>query len=106
MSYKGKSQKPPRKDCTYNEQEMEVLRPFKEEYETSTQEQRVIIMKSRMLPTLFNYWTAKGKRPTEKDGPGKAQVNGKKYLGINSDTVCSNLRGGAQTTGAWLIRAQ
>lgn len=76
MSYKGNSQKPPRKDCAYSEEEMEQLRPFKEDYKTAGQEERLIIMKTRILPTIFNYWTAQGKRPTQEEGPGKAKVNG------------------------------
>jgi len=75
MSYKGNSHKPPRKDCAYSEQEMDQLRPFKAEYEKASQAERVILMKTRILPTIFNYWTAQGKRPTAQAGPVKAQVN-------------------------------
>jgi len=75
MSYKGNSQKPPRKDCAYSEQEMDQLRPFKADYEKASQAERVILMKTRILPTIFNYWTAQGKRPTAQAGPVKAQVN-------------------------------
>jgi hypothetical protein len=73
-SDKENSHKPPRKDCQYSPEEMDQICPFKVEYKKATQPERLIIMKTKILPAMFNYWTSQGKRPMEEEGPVKAQV--------------------------------
>jgi hypothetical protein len=74
MSYEGNMHKPPRRDCQYTEEEMDQMRPFKANYKKATQAERLIIMRTKILPAMFNYWTSQGKRPTDEEGPIKAQV--------------------------------
>ncbi len=74
-SYQGNFQKPPRRDCHYSPEEIEQINPFKADYKKATQAERLITMKTKILPAMFNYWTAQGQWLTQEDGPAKAQVS-------------------------------
>lgn len=58
----------PRKDCRYNTAELDVLRPFKEEFRTrTTTKDRLAVLKNKILPAMFNYWQSIGKQPVNED---------------------------------------
>jgi hypothetical protein len=69
-----KQHKPPRKDCQYSAEEMDQILPFKAEYKRSTQPERFILMKTKILPAMFNYWQSQGRCPTEEEGTVKTKV--------------------------------
>jgi hypothetical protein len=74
-SYKANSHKPPRRDCQYSPEEIAQILPFKDDYRKATPPARLISMKTKILPAMFNYWTEHGKQPTADEGPVKAQVS-------------------------------
>jgi len=45
-----------RADCRYNEQELSHILPFKMDFISSTTPERMAILKSSILPGMFNYW--------------------------------------------------
>jgi hypothetical protein len=73
-SYNG-NLKPPRKDCQYSPEEIEQIAPFKAQYIKDTKANRLITMKSKILPSMFNYWASQGRRPSVEEGPVQAQVS-------------------------------
>lgn len=54
---------------------MEQLRPFETQYKKANQAERLILMKTKILPAIFTYWTAQGRCPTEAEGRIKTQVS-------------------------------
>jgi hypothetical protein len=53
-----------RQACHYTAEEREVFNKYKEEYRSqTTKEQRGHILKTQILPDLFNYWTNDGAVP-------------------------------------------
>ena len=50
-----------RKDCKYNEGELSSILPFKSDFISSTTHERMVILKRKILPSLFNHWLEKGK---------------------------------------------
>jgi hypothetical protein len=62
------SQQRPRKDCTYNAKELEQILPFKNMFiEASTIPERILILRSQILPAMFNYWATNGKDPRDQE---------------------------------------
>jgi hypothetical protein len=62
------SHQKPRKDCQYNAKELEQILPFKNPFiQASTVPERILILRSQILPAMFNYWAANGKEPTDQD---------------------------------------
>jgi hypothetical protein len=58
----------PRKDCKYSAGELEQILPFKNDFiNASTIPERTLIMRSQILPAMFNYWATKGKEPKDVD---------------------------------------
>jgi hypothetical protein len=56
----------PRKDCTYNAKELEQILPFKNMFiEATTIPERILILRSQILPAMFNYWATNGKDPRD-----------------------------------------
>ena len=54
----------PRNDSIYSKEEIQVINIHKEEYKQQTTEKsRAKMMKTKILPELFNYWFDRGKRP-------------------------------------------
>ena len=63
------AQKKPRKDCKYNTQERKVIEPFKKDYQSqTTRDGRLLMLKTQILPAMFNYWVSVGKDPQDQDG--------------------------------------
>ena len=57
----------PRRDCKYTPEERAVMSEFKVEYlSQSSSPARGHIFRSKILPAIFNYWTANGKLNTIK----------------------------------------
>ena len=57
-----RNRKKPRAPCQYTETERNLLEPFKETYRSeSNQKVRKQIWRSKILTTMFNHWTKKGK---------------------------------------------
>jgi hypothetical protein len=68
MSVQKDSQQKPRKDCTYNAKELEQILPFKHMFiEASTIPERILILRSQILPAMFNYWATNGKDPRDQE---------------------------------------
>ena len=57
-----------RKNCKYNADELKEIMPFKESFVTATTiPERVLILRSKILPAMFNYWAANGKEPRDQE---------------------------------------
>lgn len=67
MSEPDNSHKPPRKDCIYTPQELQQILPFRDIYKKGTKAERVLVMKSQVLPAMFNYWASNGKHPQSEE---------------------------------------
>jgi hypothetical protein len=53
-----------RTNCRYTAQEREVLEVFKESYlEATTTQERLAIVKGKLLPAIFTHWSKTGKAP-------------------------------------------
>ena len=53
-----------RKDAFYSREELSVIGKYKEEYrEQTTREARAEILKTKILPDIFNFWLEKGTAP-------------------------------------------
>lgn len=105
--------RPPRKDCRYNARELEQILPFKEAYvKAVTKPQRVTIMKTSILPTMFGYWASIGKDPVD---PELAKLRASVSSSLRdvwkeiTDGTNRNYVIGVRTTGAcikgWLIKS-
>jgi len=58
----------PRKDCMYNAKELEQILLFKTTFiGASTIAEHILILRSQILPTIFNYWAVNGKEPIDQD---------------------------------------
>ena len=66
-SNNGKMRKA-RQACHYTAEERKVFHIFKEEYRSqTTKERRGHILKTKILPNIFNYWTNDGAQPLNED---------------------------------------
>ena len=50
-----------RKDCKYSDADLICILPYKSEYMSSTTQERVIILRKEILPSMFNHWMENGK---------------------------------------------
>ena len=58
----------PRKDCTYSAKELEQILLFKDSFiKATTIPERMLILRSQILPAMFNYWAANGKEPNDQE---------------------------------------
>jgi len=58
----------PRKDCKYDAKERKAIEEFKEIYQSqTTRNGRLVVLKSQILPAMFNYWASIGKAPSDKE---------------------------------------
>ena len=56
------------RDCTYNAKELEQILPFKNIFiEANTIPERLLILRSNILPAMFNYWAVNGKEPKDEE---------------------------------------
>jgi len=78
------AQKKPRKDCKYNAQERKAIEPFKHIYQSqTTRDGRLLILRSQILPAMFNYWVSVGNDTEDHDSRMKrARV----YVTISHNT--------------------
>ena len=66
MNLAEHSQPKLRKDCTYNAQELEQILPFKNMFiQASAIPERILTLRSQILPAMFNYWATIGKEPKD-----------------------------------------
>lgn len=57
-----------RRDCIYNAAERAILNPFKAEFiSQTTVKGRLDVLKSKILPAMFNYWWSIGRRAKDED---------------------------------------
>ena len=45
-----------RKDCKYSDADLTCILPYKAEFMTSTTHERIIILRKKILPSMFNHW--------------------------------------------------
>ena len=58
----------PRKDARYSREEMTILIEYKEEYrEQTTRELRANVIRTKILPRLYNFWVANGTGPKDEN---------------------------------------
>lgn len=50
-----------RKDCKYNQAELITIMPFKSDFIASSTHERMVILKKKILPSMFNHWLEIGK---------------------------------------------
>ena len=64
------------KPCTYTATERAVIQPFRKRYENEENKQaRIQMMRTEILPALFNYWEQRGDRPqTNEESTKSVQV--------------------------------
>jgi hypothetical protein len=65
-----------RKDAFYSPAEMTILVKHKQEYRTQpTRELRGNVLRTKILPDLYNYWVEKGTEPqTEEESTARMKV--------------------------------
>jgi hypothetical protein len=70
-----------RKDCKYKSEELDQILPFKQIFiNADTVPQRILILRSQILPAMFNYWAANGKEPKdEEESRSRAKVKGQSH---------------------------
>lgn len=60
--------KRPRKDAKYNVAEIEQILPFKSRFIKATMiPEHVLILKSQILPAMFNYWAEIEREPKDEE---------------------------------------
>lgn len=65
----------PRQGCQYNQEEMVVLRKYKEVYRnTITHEERDSLLQQSILVDIFNHWDSKNIRPTGPEAQQRAKA--------------------------------
>ena len=69
-----------RKDCRYNEAELFSIIPFKSDFITSSTHERLVILRKKILPSMFNYWLDNGKEYTPKESKILSKVVSFKYF--------------------------
>lgn len=63
-----------RKDCRYNEAEMFSILPYKEEFVSSSTHLRMVLLKKKILPSIFNYWLETGKEYNSEESKTLSKV--------------------------------
>jgi hypothetical protein len=75
MNNAGNPHKNLRKDCKYRAEELGQILPFKELFiKAKTIPERILVLRSQILPAMFNYWAATGKEPKDES---ESQVRAK-----------------------------
>ena len=73
-----------RKDCKYSAEELEQIVPFKEIFiKAKTIPEQILILRSQILPVMFNHWAATGKDPKD-EAESQSQA---KVIAISSHSV-------------------
>ena len=73
-----------RKDCKYSAEELEQIVPFKEIFiKAKTIPEQILILRSRILPAMFNHWAASGKEPKDE---AESQLRAK-VIALSSHSV-------------------
>jgi hypothetical protein len=55
-----------RKDCRYNAEERKAIDLFKHTYQSqTTRDGRLVVLKSQILPAMFNHWVSVGRDPQD-----------------------------------------
>ena len=68
MNPLNNSRQSPCKDCKYNAKELEQILPFKNIFiNANTIPERLLILKSQILPAMFNYWVGNGQEPRDQE---------------------------------------
>jgi hypothetical protein len=68
MSTEQVTRRKARKDCKYTAEERKVIDLYKEEFRSETTKAgRVLILRSKILPAIFNYWVQNGTPPKDED---------------------------------------
>ena len=68
MNAPENSHKKLRKDCKYNAEELQQILPFKSSFiKATTIPERILILRSQILPAMFNYWAENGKQPKDEE---------------------------------------
>lgn len=63
-----------RKDCRYTLEELQIIIPFKQDFISSTIQERMSILKKDILPAIFNYWEDIGKVYSAKESKALSKV--------------------------------
>jgi hypothetical protein len=63
-----------RSDCKYNDLELNEILPFKPDFISGTIHERMTLLKSKILPTMFNYWQGMGKEYNAKESKAITKV--------------------------------
>lgn len=104
MTEPQKLQKPPRKDCIYYARELQQIEPYREKYRKASKPERLQIMKSEILPAMFNYWEKLQEGPKDeaesRDWARVMTIDFVQKLCLTQSD--SNCLGGVQTTGECL----
>jgi hypothetical protein len=76
----------PRRDCSYDAEELEQILPFKDGFiKATTIPERMLILRSQILPAMFNYWAANGKEPNDaEESKARAKVRCSSYNGLGN----------------------
>jgi hypothetical protein len=64
-----------RKDCRYSAEELQKIIPFKQDFVSSTIQERMSILKKDILPAIFNYWEEIGKVYDSEESKALTKVN-------------------------------
>jgi uncharacterized protein with von Willebrand factor type A (vWA) domain len=63
-----------RADCKYDADELREIRPFKADFVAGTIPQRMALLKSKILPAMFNYWQELGKEYDSQESKAISKV--------------------------------
>ena len=65
------------KPCTYTVQERAAIQPFRKRYQNEESKQaRIQMMRTEIMPALFDYWEQRGDPPqTNEESTKSVQVN-------------------------------
>lgn len=95
----------PRKDARYSREEMTILIEYKEEYrEQTTRELRANIIRTKILPRLYNFWVANGTGPKDENESENRMKVIQFTSGMNDLFIFPrNLQAGSVITGAHIL---
>jgi hypothetical protein len=93
------------KDCKYNEAELFSIMPYKSDFISSSTHDRMVILRKKILPAMFNYWLENGKDYNSIESNLLSKVVHFMIFLIrliyNTESEFRNLRSGVQTIGVW-----